>query len=247
MSKLVVAVAVSVCAAWGYLYYQAWHMTHTSPAQMWMPPTVLMLWPVHELLWVFAMWAVMMAAMMLPAALPMLAAYSRYCSRISGSGGRLTAWFAGGYLAVWLAFSIVLTFLQWLFHGLSWLSPMMESRQPLFAAAILAVAGLYQFTPFKNACLQFCRTPFGFLVNAWRPGKAGALYTGLKHGLNCLGCCWAQMLVMFALGVMNLGAMALMTLLVVMEKWVPLDARKLSYGSGVLFLLWSGYFLLAAP
>lgn len=187
MSKLAVTIFLAAGSAWAYLYYQAWQMTHLPMAHMWMPPATLTVWPLRGFLWVFGMWAVMMAAMMLPSALPTLAAFSRYCSRVSSADNWLTWWFAAGYLAVWFAFCIVLTVMQWLFHGLAWLSPMMESRQPLLAAVILAVAGVYQFTPFKNACLQHCRTPFGFLLNEWRPGKTGALRTGFKHGFNCLG------------------------------------------------------------
>lgn len=236
-----VFVLVVVCGAWGYLYYASLQMAHE-----WMPSAP---WLMGDFAWVFTMWAVMMAAMMLPSALPMLNAFSRYCRRDPAADAWYTLWFGSGYLAVWSGFSVVMTVLQWLMHGWAWLSPMMENRSALLAVAILAIAGLYQFTPLKNACLRHCRSPFGFLLNEWRPGKLGALRTGLKHGLGCLGCCWAQMLIMFAIGVMNLSAMALITLLVIVEKWAPLDARKLSYGYGVLFLLWSlcyaaGYFLV---
>ena len=215
-------------------------------AQMWMPPRQLMAWTMDDFTWVFGMWAAMMAAMMLPTAVPMLTAFSRFCQRDSDANAWRTLWFGSGYLAVWMIFSSALTVLQWLFHGWAWLSPMMENRQPLLAAAIFLLAGVYQFTAFKHICLHHCRTPFGYLLNHWRPGNSGALQIGLQHGLSCLGCCWAQMLIMFAVGVMNLTGMLLITLWVIIEKWAPIDASKLGYGSGLLFLFWGVYSFLTA-
>jgi predicted metal-binding membrane protein len=247
MSPRVVSLLVlAVGAAWCYLLYQTWQMSHLLMDRMWMPPSRMSAWAMGDFIWVFGMWAVMMAAMMLPTALPMLAAFARYCRRDSDANEWRGLWFGSGYLAVWMIFSVVLTLLQWLFHGWAWLSPMMESRQPLFAAAIFLGAGAYQFTAFKQACLHYCRTPFGFLLQHWRPGNRGALRIGFKHGLNCLGCCWAQMLIMFAVGVMNLGAMLLITLWVLVEKWAPVEAKKLSYGGGLLFLFAGAYRLFSA-
>ncbi|MCK9608738.1 MAG: DUF2182 domain-containing protein [Methylomonas sp.] len=241
--KLALPLGGAIAAAWGFLIYQAWQMTHLAMAEMWMPPSRLSQWLMGDFAWVFCMWAVMMAAMMLPSILPMLSAFSRYCQRDTSTSPWLGLWFSGGYLAVWIAFSVMLTALQWLFHGLQWLSPMMENRQPYLAAAILLMAGLYQFTPYKNACLHHCRTPLGFLLHAWRPGVLGAFRMGVQHGATCLGCCWAQMLIMFAVGVMNLTGMLLITLLVFLEKWPPIDSKKLSMLSGTLFLVWGGVWL----
>lgn len=185
----------------------------------------------------------MMAAMMLPSAIPTLHAFSRL-SRTDKHSRWHSLVFVLGYLIVWFAFSIVLTVMQWHFHGLAWLTPMMDNGQPLMAALILFMAGLYQLTPLKNNCLQHCRTPFGFLLNEWRPGFRGALHLGLKHGLICLGCCWAVMLIMFALGIMTLWAMALLTLLVILEKWANINIQRWRYGSSIVFMLWAGYFLI---
>lgn len=213
--------------------------------QMWMPPSVLAKWVLSDFFWVFSMWAIMMAAMMLPSALPMLRAFSRYCRKNGDAKVAGTLWFGSGYLAVWLLFSVVLTGMQSLFHGWAWLSPMMENRQPLLSVMIFLTAGAYQFTAFKNACLNYCRSPFGYLLNHWRPGKQGAFQVGFQHGLSCLGCCWAQMLIMFAIGVMSLPGMLMITLLVIVEKWASLDTKTLSYGIGFSFLLWGGYILSA--
>ena len=240
-TKIIALLAIIIGGSWGYLLYQAWQMQHLPMTQMWMPPSALIDWTSGDFFWVFSMWAVMMAAMMLPSTLPMLQAFSRYCQRDADTKHTRVLWFGAGYLAVWMTFSIVLSLMQWLFHGWAWLSPMMENRQPLLAAVIFLIAGVYQFTAFKNACLSHCRSPFGFLLNHWCPGNKGAWQIGFKHGLSCLGCCWAQMLIMFALGVMSLPAMLMITLLVIVEKWAPFDASKLSYGIGFLLLLWSGY------
>ncbi len=230
-----------VFAAWGYLFYHAWQMSHIPMSEMWMPPASLSLWPVSGFIWVYSMWAVMMAAMILPTALPMIGAFSRYTKSQQLLSDCLTRWFISGYLTVWFGFSLVLTGLQWLFHGMAWLSPMMENRHPFFATVILIAAGLYQFTPIKNACLQHCRTPFGFLINEWRPGQSGALQMGIKHGINCLGCCWVQMLIMFVVGVMNLWGMIFITLLVIVEKWLPGKTKIISRSIGIFFLAWAGF------
>src|SRR5690606_35067500 len=96
----------------------------------------------------------------------------------------------------------------------------------------------YQFLPVKNACLTHCKSPMGFLLNEWREGVSGALIMGIRHGATCLGCCWAQMLVMFAVGVMNLPAMALITLLVIAEKWLPVKSSVICKAGGVIFIAW---------
>ncbi len=241
--KLAAFFAAVIGGSWAFLAYQAWQMNHLARSEMWMPPSALSDWGANDFTWVFGMWAVMMAAMMLPSTWPMLQAFSRYCKRDSGAGEARTLYFACGYLSVWFLFSLVLTLMQWLFHGWAWLSPMMENRQPLVAAAILLTAGAYQFTAFKNACLHHCRSPLGYLLQHWRPGNQGAFEIGFKHGASCLGCCWAQMLIMFAVGVMSLLGMVMISLIVLAEKTLPIAANKLSYGIGIVLLVWGAYTL----
>lgn len=115
---------------------------------------------------------------------------------------------------------------------------MMDNQNERLAAAIFIVAGIYQFTPWKSGFLQSCRSPMGFLLTEWREGAQGAFYVGLKHGSACVGCCWAQMLIMFAVGVMNLLGMVLITLLVTAEKIVPGRSRWISGAGGVLLIGW---------
>jgi predicted metal-binding membrane protein len=177
--------------------------------------------PLHVAL-LFAMWAVMMIAMMLPSAAPLLLLYA---GSLHGWGerhaGRRLYAMAGGYVAAWTAFSAAATWLQRLLGHALLLTPMMEPQSPMIAALLLAIAGAYQLTPQKLACLRRCRTPLSFLLQHWRPGIAGAFRLGLAHGLYCLGCCWALMLLLFAGGVMNLTVIVALTLWVLVEKFAP--------------------------
>jgi predicted metal-binding membrane protein len=147
----------------------------------------------------FTMWWVMMAAMMLPSAAPILLLFARI-NRKEKSAGRPfipTGIFAAGYLVTWGGFSTLATGLQWVLerHGL--LSPMMVTTSHWLGGAILLAAGVWQLTPLKGICLRHCRSPMGFLVQSWRPGRSGAFRMGLEHGSFCLGCCWFLMGLLF--------------------------------------------------
>lgn len=205
---------------------------------MWMPPADTASWQLIDFGLVYSMWAVMMAAMMLPSAMPMFLVFSRICKQRNPTAQHLTGLFILAYLLVWFAFSIVLSLLQWQLHGLHFLSPLMESQNERLAAAIFIGAGIFQFTPIKNGFLQICRSPMGFLLNEWREGARGAFYIGLKHGTVCVGCCWAQMLIMFAVGVMNLLGMVLITLLVMLEKMVPGKTQLICRLTGIGLISW---------
>jgi predicted metal-binding membrane protein len=196
----------------------------------------------HEVL-LFAMWVVMMAGMMLPSAAPAFLIYAGVIRR-SPDGARTTAHvyaFAGGYLLVWTVFSLLATVLQRLLANRLLLSPMMDASDSRLGGSLLLAAGLFQFTPMKTACLRSCRSPAEFLTRHWRAGVSGGLYLGLLHGLFCLGCCWALMMLLFVGGVMNLWWIAALTLFVLVEKLVPFGARGGRY-SGVPILgagVWS--------
>jgi predicted metal-binding membrane protein len=171
----------------------------------------------------FAMWAVMMVAMMLPSTLPFVSAFSREQSRREAQKGTMvpTAFFVVGYVAVWVLFSAACAALQQFLHAQELLSPRMASTSFVFSACLLMAAGVYQWTPMKNACLHHCRTPFAFLLGHWREGRSGAVRMGAEHGLVCVGCCWMLMLLPFAAGVMDLRWMAAITVLLMLEKAAP--------------------------
>ena len=217
-------VAVSLLA-WALLAWMAVDMAHPL-LQLTMPGGAH--WSAANVAAIFVMWAVMMAAMMLPSAQPVVQAFVRL-SLGRGEAARATA-FVAAYLATWAAFSAVATALQWLLQRRGWVDPMIASRSNALDVVLLLVAGAYQFSPLKRVCLARCRTPLGFLIGGWRPGLAGAFTMGLRHGLFCLGCCWALMALLFVGGVMNIAWVAALALAVAIEKTAPRGERL----SGVL-------------
>jgi predicted metal-binding membrane protein len=205
-------------------------------ASAWMMTAV---WDARHLALLWAMWAVMMVGMMLPSASPMLLLYGSSARRSAAT--RSTAalqiyTFAAGYVVVWAIFSLGATALQRLLATLLFVSSMMEVTSPVAGATLLLIAGVYQLTPIKHACLRTCQSPLGFLMSRWRPGLAGAFRMGLEHGALCVGCCWALMLLLFAGGVMNLAVIAALTALVAFEKLTPIGAQGARI-SGVLLIV----------
>jgi len=205
---------------WALLAWIAFDMSHPV-ARLTMPATAQ--WSAANLLAIWCMWAVMMAAMMLPSALPMALAFGELSAR-AGEQARARS-FVGAYLLVWCGFSIAATALQWVLQAVGWIDPMIVSTSALLTAALLVIAGAYQFSPLKRLCLAHCRTPMGFLLGEWRPGVRGGFVMGLRHGLFCLGCCWALMALLFVGGVMNLAWIAALSIAVAIEKMVPHGER----------------------
>ncbi|MEX1127341.1 MAG: DUF2182 domain-containing protein [Vicinamibacterales bacterium] len=186
----------------------AWMMT-----PRWDAPHLALLW---------AMWAVMMVAMMLPSAAPMiLLAGGAAREHDAKASARRTYLLALGYVVVWAVFSIGATALQWGLGRLLVLTPMMEASSRTAGAVFLVIAGVYQWTPLKEACLATCQSPLAFLMRRWRSGSWGAFRMGVEHGTYCVGCCWALMLLLFAGGVMNLAVIAALTAFVAFEKLAP--------------------------
>ena len=165
-----------------------------------------------------AMWVVMMVAMMSPVALATLTLFRR---TRPGSGNGAALSFASGYLALWCGVGLALTLVQWQLHANDVLHTMLLKASPRWAAGLLLLAGLWQFTPWKRACLAHCQNPFTFLLNHWRDGTAGAFRMGLHHGRYCLGCCWALMGLMFVGGVMSVTAMAVLSTFILLERLLP--------------------------
>jgi predicted metal-binding membrane protein len=213
-------------------------------ASAWMMTTQ---WDVPHLLLLWAMWAVMMTGMMLPSASPMLLLYGAVARRSAkGSAARQIYAIAAGYLIVWTVFSLGATALQRVLATLFLVSPMMETTSPIAGATLLLIAGIYQLTPFKHACLRTCQSPLGFLMSRWRPGPAGAFRMGLEHGAYCVGCCWALMLLLFAGGVMNLTVILALTAFVAFEKLAPFGIRGARI-SGVLLILAGLWMIVRGP
>jgi predicted metal-binding membrane protein len=182
--------------------------------------------------WFVGVWVVMMAAMMFPSVSPTVALYARM-TRQRGLGRSLA--FTSGYLLVWGVAGVIAYGLfhlsRTLFGGdLAW-----HAGGRWFAGGVLVVAALYEFTPLKDVCLAKCRSPLGFLVGSWRDGIRGALEMGARHAAWCVGCCWALMAALFALGVMSLTWMALIAALIAFEKTVPWR-RVVTWGTAAILL-----------
>lgn len=222
-------------AGWAFVAWMTLDMSHpwvvlmmpTSAA--WQPPTIVA---------VAIMWAMMMVAMMLPSAAPMIVTFDNLEQRKAGQHRepwRTTA-FVGGYLMMWLGFSFLATGLQWALQAFGLVTPMVVSTSPWLTSGLLALAGLYQFSPLKYVCLRYCRSPIGFLLMEWRPGTAGAWMMGITHGGYCLGCCWAVMVLLFVAGAMNLAWIVALTAIVAAEKLFP-PTTWLTGSIGTVFLL----------
>ena len=205
----------------------------------WMPPMGNM-WALTDFLLLFMMWAVMMIAMMTPSILPMLMLYTTLNARKKAQGQETasTMILLAGYLSSWVLFSLFITFPQYFLHTNGFLNMMMEPIHAFLAAFVLVLAGIYQFTPYKDACLNVCQSPLSFLTNNWQDGNFGAFIIGYKHGFYCVGCCWALMLTLFALGVMNILWVILLTIFVLFEKVsynYPLIYRRVV---GAFLIIW---------
>lgn len=189
----------------------------------------------------FFMWAIMMVAMMLPSASPMVLLYGRVVRqakrkvRVKNASACIAA-FALGYLTLWSLFSLFAVALQWALERSGAMSGMMLLREPAIAGALLVAAGLYQLTPLKESCLAHCRSPAAFLAALWRPGVAGAWRMGLAHGAYCVACCAALMLLLFVGGVMNLVWIVGLSAFVLAEKLLS-QGERLRVPVGVLLMV----------
>lgn len=195
-------------------------------------------WSLDGAVTFIAIWTVMMAAMMLPAAAPMIFVFASAQARRSCQVAIPTWIFVAGYLLVWAAAGgIVYGIVQIGSELATGLAPPERAKwAPIALGLTLAVAGLYQFTPVKRMCLSHCRSPFAFVVQHWRNGRTGALVMGLRHGLYCLGCCWALFAVMVAAGIMSLAWMLMITLVVFVEKVFP-QGRRLGTATGAALVV----------
>lgn len=190
----------------------------------------------------------MMAAMMLPSVAPMALTFARVTSERAkkGQAAFVPTWiFILGYFAAWTAFGLAAYLIDHLIRSLelAWLA--WDREGPMVAGVAIAAAGLFQLTPLKRVCLTHCRSPLDFFLGSWREGAGGALRMGLHHGLLCVGCCWGLMLVLFAVGVMSLFWMALIAVLIFVEKVFRVGPR-LAPVFGAVLMAW-GLWIAIAP
>jgi predicted metal-binding membrane protein len=228
--RLIFAGGITAVTALAWAYLLAGAGIDMSMADMPMDP---MPWSPSYAALVFAMWLAMMIAMMVSSAAPMVLFFAALKRKQSAAASPLPdAWiFLYGYFLIWTGFSLAATLAQWQLERIGLLSMAMASTSATLGGGVLLLAGLYQFTPIKRACLRYCQSPVLFLSQHWRPGTAGALHMGLRHGLYCLGCCWFLMALLFVGGVMNLLWIVGITLYVCCEKLLPLS-HHLSRAAG---------------
>lgn len=231
--------------AWIYLVVVAAGMDLPMPVGEAMAMPQIRPWSAVDFVLMFLMWAIMMVGMMVPSAAPMVLLYARVCrtQREKGRPFAPTGAFLAGYVAVWSAFSLAATVLQWALEQAALLSPMMVGTSPVLGGGLLIAAGIYQLSPLKHVCLRHCRGPLDFLARHWRKGTGGAFVMGVEHGAYCVGCCWFLMGLLFVGGVMNLLWVAAIAIFVLLEKVAPngeLTARVAGAGfavAGIALLL----------
>ena len=252
--RVVVAAAIVIIAAiaWAYTVYVAetgMGMGDMGDGMgMGMAMADMRSWSAADFGLMFVMWAVMMVAMMAPSAAPMLLMFAAVNRKRREREAPYvpTGIFLAGYVIVWTAFALAATGGNWGLHQASLLTSMMgASASGFLGGSLLLAAGLFQWSPLKYACLKQCRTPMGFMMTSWRDGPRGALRMGLEHGAYCLGCCWALMLLLFVLGIMNLLWIAALAAFVLAEKVAP-KAEWTSRATGVLLFGWGVWAIAAA-
>jgi predicted metal-binding membrane protein len=256
---VVAALGLIVAFAWGYILWLAADMDmggmdmtgfRMIPAGIGIMAPANAPWSAIEFAFVFAMWAVMMVGMMTPSAAPMLLMYARVGRQAKNEGKPFaaTGWFAAGYFTTWLGFSLAATLVQWGIERAALLDSQMASASSVLGGIVLIAAGIYQWTPLKNVCLVQCQTPLQFLMRygGFRSDLAGSLMLGLRHGAYCVGCCWVLMALLFVGGVMNALWIALLALLVLLEKVTPIGGW-IARGAGIASMIAGVWLLLFSP
>ena len=220
---------VLAALAWGLLIWQA-PMMNNQAMGLTMGMSALLF---------IAIWAVMMVAMMFPAAAPMILMFSAvYAAKRRQEQPYVPTWiFVSAYLLVWALSGVLAYFLAIGAEKLAGQSMWLMENATHIGGAILVIAGLYQLSPLKNVCLSKCRTPLQFLLTSWHDGYAGAFRMGIEHGVFCLGCCWLLFVILFPLGIMNIAFMAVVTALIFAEKALPFG-RQISLIAGVALIIY---------
>lgn len=242
---VIIGLLLITILAWAYMFYLAANMAAMDMNMAAMSQA--MPWTAADLFLTFIMWGVMMIAMMTPSASPMVLTFAHINRQRQAKMKPYapTSLFLVGYLLIWVGFSALATLLQWGLHSAALLSPMMVTTSPILGGAILLLAGAFQFTSLKHACLAHCRTPMGFILTEWRDGWSGAFEMGLKHGRFCLGCCWFLMALLFVAGVMNLIWVAAIAIFVLIEKVAP-AGEWVSRVAGLFLIVWGVWILSSA-
>jgi predicted metal-binding membrane protein len=232
-----------IALAWLYLWFDAARM-HAMPMGTAPMDAGAMTATSGQLVLTFLMWSVMMVGMMLPSAMPAILLYASMAGGNRGFALSAVWMFTAGYLVIWIGFSLAASVLQVGLTSAALLTPMMASANAWLSGGLLIAAGVYQWVPVKDVCLEKCRAPLQFFLFNWCPGLAGAFRMGVKHGAFCVGCCWVLMLILFAVGVMNLLWVALIAGFVLAEKLLP-AGRLVGRTAGIALAAAGGYLIAA--
>ena len=228
--------AIVIVISWAYMLQMNWRMFETGGD---ITLACLVHWSPEDIAHSLMMWATMMVAMMFPSAAPMILMFT-IVNRQQGKTQRPlmpTGLFVLGYFLVWTGYSALAAMAQWGLHVAILLTHDLVITSPLLGGVLLVAAGVFQWTRFRDACMSKCRSPLGFLMAEWREGRRGALIMGLRHGVNCVGCCWLLMLLSFVLGIMNMVWMAILTGFMLMEKTYP-KGQWMSRTAGLILVVW---------
>ena len=245
--RLIVVVALLILCVLSWLYiiylYNQMYPMNMDAILFAMPMTPN--WSSTDFVLLFIMWFVMMIAMMTPSVTPLVLIFTLINRRRREQRNPIvpSAYLLSGYFLVWAAFSLIATLLQWLLQQLSLLNPEMITTSKILGGVVLMLAGVFQFTPLKNTCLRYCRTPIGFIHQHWKDGKSGALQMGVQNGIYCLGCCWILMLLLFVSGIMNILWIAIISLFVLIEK-IASSAKPISLIAGIALIAYGILILL---
>ena len=226
------SLAIIAGLAWAYLFGLAQDMSGMDN----MPGMEMTSTPA-SFVFTVTMWTVMMIGMMLPSALPMILLFTAVQRKQGTRPVPTTAIFVAGYLIVWGAFSVAAAELQIELSQMALLSPLLTFASKLLAGLTFLLAAAFEFSPLKNRCLTQCSSPLSFITVHWRPGVGGALRMGLLHGAFCVGCCWALMLLLFTAGVMNLLWVAVLAIMVLVQKVLPYPRAVTTVTGGAMLVV----------
>ena len=245
---IVLAVALLTALAWGYLLWLSADMAmggmdmgyfRMIPSGLGLMVPAHTPWQAMEFAFVFAMWTVMMVGMMTPSAAPTIVMYARMGRQTEtrDTPFAATVWFATGYFLVWVAFALLATLVQWALERTALLDSWMASTSNVLGAFVFVAAGSYQWTRLKDVCLAQCQRPFAFLMRqgGFRRDAPGSLMLGLRHGAYCVGCCWVLMTLLLVGGVMNVLWIALLALLIILEKFTSFG-RPIAQLAGIVLV-----------
>ena len=231
--------------SWLYVIYLYRQMVHMDMDALFFAMPMTPSWTAVDFILLFLMWFVMMVAMMTPSVAPLILIFAMVNRQKKQQQNPFvpTGYLLYGYFLIWAGFSLLATLLQWLLQNISLLNPEMETTNKILGSFILIAAGIFQFTPLKQRCLNYCRTPVDFIHRNWKEGKTGALRMGIENGVYCLGCCWVLMILLFVSGIMNLLWIALIALFVLIEKILP-KVKWVSFIAGGALIMYGTLLLV---